>query len=316
MVSEDIKRGRNDSRVYQVLHLLGYAVSSRLSAKARRPLVCGFKVTGDCNLNCRHCPFVRDSSRKAASPDYILASDILDRLYADGVRIVIFEGGEPLMWKDPAAGRDISDLIAKAKEKFFYTCITTNGTMPLEGIDPDIVFISIDGLKETHDSIRGKSFDMIMANIGKYRQKKIIVNTCISRSNFMEIPQLVRFLEGKVYGITIQFFYPYQKVENLSLNTVQKKQVLEELISLKRKGFSILDSYSCLKKMQDNSWRCHDFLIASVEPDGTIIHGCYLKERVEKISCAHCGFAAHCEVSMAYDLDFKAIKAARDIFWK
>jgi hypothetical protein len=96
---------------------------------------------------------------------------------------------------------------------------------------------------------------------------------------------------------------------------VQKKQVLEELIGLKKKGFSILDSYSCLKRMEDNSWRCRDFLIASVDPDGKISHGCYLKNKVDDISCADCGFAAHCEVSLAYDFDPGAIRAAKDIFW-
>jgi hypothetical protein len=131
----------------------------------------------------------------------------------------------------------------------------------------------------------------------------------------MEIPELVKSLESRVAGITIQFFYPYPEVENLSLSTVQKKQVLEELIGLKKKGYSILDSYDCLKRMEDNSWKCRDFLIASAEPDGKIIHGCYLKNRVEDISCKDCGFAVHCEVSLAYGLHPGAIKAAKDIFW-
>jgi len=131
----------------------------------------------------------------------------------------------------------------------------------------------------------------------------------------MEVPELVRFLKGKVYGITVQFFYPYPEVENLSLSMVQKKQVLDELIGLKRKGYAVLDSYDCLTRLKDNSWRCHDFLIASVEADGKINYGCYLKNRVEEISCRDCGFAAHCEVSMAYDLRPGAIRAALDIFW-
>jgi hypothetical protein len=68
--------------------------------------------------------------------------------------------------------------------------------------------------------------------------------------------------------------------------------------------------------MEDNKWKCRDFLIASVEPEGKINHGCYLKNRVEDISCADCGFAAHCEVSLAYDFNPGAIRAAMDIFWR
>ena len=305
----------NRSRIRQILYLAKYAAASRLNKSTRKPLVASFKMTHDCNLNCMHCPFIKKNTAKTRM-DFDTALKVLGRLYAEGVRIIVFEGGEPLLWKDTAAGKDLSHLIGQAKEKFFFTCMTTNGTIPLQDYDPDIVFISLDGLRKTHDSIRGTGFDMIMSNIKKNRsRKKMIINTCINRLNFMEIPELIKYLEGKVYGITVQFFYPYSEVENLSLSKEQKKQVLEELMGLKNKGYSLLDSYSCLKKMEDNSWKCRDFLIASVEPDGKINRGCYLKNRVEDISCADCGFAAHCEVSLAYDFDLEAIKAARDIFW-
>ncbi len=131
----------------------------------------------------------------------------------------------------------------------------------------------------------------------------------------MEMPELVKYINDKVYGITVQFFYPYPEVENLRLNPFQRKQVLDELIELKKKGYRVLDSYSCLKRMSKNSWRCRDFLVASVEPDGQVNYGCYLKNRVDNISCADCGFSAHCEISLAYDLNPGAIKAAKDIFW-
>ena len=71
----------------------------------------------------------------------------------------------------------------------------------------------------------------------------------------------------------------------------------------------------CLERMGANNWKCRDFLVASVEPSGQTNNGCYLKNRVDNISCAACGFAAHCEISLAYDLKPGAIKAARDIFW-
>jgi hypothetical protein len=39
-------------------------------------------------------------------------------------------------------------------------------------------------------------------------------------------------------------------------------------------------------------------MIASVDPDGTLAHGCYLKARQE-IACGKCGFSAHAEISLA-----------------
>ena len=306
----------NINKIAQIGYLLKYAAVSRISDRFKKPLVCSFKITGNCNLNCMHCPFIGKDNIKKVDMSFDRALEILEVLYMDGVRIIIFEGGEPLLWKDRKTGQDIFDLIEAAKKKFFFVCMATNGTIGLDKVDPDIIFISLDGLRDTHDYIRGDSFDRIMSNIEKYhKKKKMIINTCISRINFMEIPELVKSINNKVFGITIQFFYPYPEVENLSLSMVQKKQVLEELIILKRKGYGILDSYSCLKRMEDNSWKCRDFLIASVESDGRITHGCYLKNRVKDISCRDCGFAVHCEISLAYDLHPGALMAAREIFW-
>lgn len=307
---------KNKNKIAQTGYLLKYAVASRISDRFKKPLLCSFKITGNCNLNCMHCPFIGKDSSKKVDMSFDFALEMLETLYADGVRIIIFEGGEPFLWKDDKTGQTIFELIEAAKKKFFFVCITTNGTIGLDKADPDIIFISLDGLKDTHDHIRGISFDRIISNIEKYhKRKKIIINICINRINFMEIPELIKFIDDKVFGITVQFFYPYPEIENLSLSRVQKKQILKELIILKRKGYSILDSYSCLEMMEDNRWRCHDFLIASAEPDGRITHGCYLKNRVKDISCKNCGFAAHCEISLAYDLHPGALIAAQKIFW-
>ncbi|MCJ7665323.1 MAG: radical SAM protein, partial [Actinobacteria bacterium] len=282
---------------------------SRISGRFKGPLICGFKITNRCNLKCTHCPFIKRD--KAVEINFKKAMDTMKKLHHDGVRIIVFEGGEPLLWKDREEQRGIGDLIEEAKKSFFFVCITTNGTLPIDNIDPDIFFISIDGLKKTHDRLRGESFERIISNIERFHsKKKIIVNICISRANFLEIPELVKYLSNKVYGITIQFFYPYPEVENIGLNSIQKKQVLGELIELKKEGYRLLDSYSCFQKMGTNRWKCRDFLVASVEPDGHINHGCYLKNRVDAISCADCGFSAHCEISLAYGLDPGAINAA------
>jgi len=242
--------------------------------------------------------------------------EILGHLKSEGVRIVIFEGGEPMLWKDEASGRDISHVIDHANKMFYFTGITTNGTMDLSAVSPDIFFISIDGLDETYSSIRGAGFKRIVSNIEKNnKNKKIIANICISRVNLEQITAIVRFLNEIVFGITIQFFYPYEGLPDLKLSGQERISVLDELLALKSAGYRILDSYSCLKKMRLNTWRCSDFLVANVEANGIISYGCYLKNRVENVSCRDCGFAVHCEISLAYNLDVSAIRAAKNIFW-
>ena len=305
---------RETPKAEQIFYYLKYAVKSRLSSKYKKPLICGLKLTNRCNLKCRHCPFWR--KEEPLQLGYRKAVKILEKLHSDGVRIVIFEGGEPMLWDDRREGKNIFDIIEYAKKYFFSVGITTNGVIPFEAVDPDVIFVSIDGLEETHDSIRGESFKKIIKNIGDQdNRSRVIANICISKLNLYEVPELVKFLAGKVYGITIQFFYPYSLVDNLALNKQQKTKVLEELSGLKREGYPLLDSYGCLKRMGGNTWRCRDFLVSSVDPDGRIIYGCYLKGRAENISCSDCGFAAHCEISMAYQFNPGALRAAKRIFW-
>ncbi|MGM0365226.1 MAG: radical SAM protein [Actinomycetota bacterium] len=294
------------SNFNQLCYLIRYRLRARVSPSRPHPLLCGFKLTHKCNLKCFHCPFWRKPGQDISFNE---AEKILHKLHSEGIRILIFEGGEPLLWKG------IFPLTETAKSMFFSVGITTNGTIDLSTANPDIYFVSIDGTKEVHDRIRGKSFDRIMDNIERHRDKKIIANITISSLNQDHITRLVKYLEGKIKGVTIQFFYPFPGIEELSVGMQKRKEVLDNLIYLKKQGYSLLDSHHCLKKMKDNSWKCHDFLIASVDPDGYIHHGCYLKNRLEDISCAKCGYAAHCEISAAYRLNPGAIRTAAKIFW-
>jgi Fe-coproporphyrin III synthase len=302
------------SKFKQFAYFASFALISRLSSKYKRPLISSFKLTNRCTLKCLHCPFWR--SNEILELKYDKAVAILQKLHEDGIKIVIFEGGEPLIWKDRESNKDIHDIIAMARELFYYVCVTTNGTVELNNVEADIIFVSIDGLQKTHDAIRGISFDRIIENIkANKNSKKIIANICISKINIKEIPELVKFLDTITSGITIQFFYPYPNVENQSISQDEKEQVLKELIKLKKEGYKILDSSACLDKMLENTWKCYDFLVSSVEPDGTANYGCYLKNKVDNVSCKDCGFAVHCEISLAYSLNIDALNSAAKIFW-
>lgn len=303
------------SKFRQFIYFAWFALISRVSSKYKKPLISSFKLTNRCTLKCLHCPFWR--SNKILELKYDEVAEILQKLHRDGIKIVIFEGGEPLVWEDKEAKKDIHDVIKMARELFYYAGVTTNGTIELASIESDIIFVSIDGLQKTHDAIRGRSFDRIINNIKANKNtKKIIANICISNNNWKEIPELVKFLNTITYGITIQFFYPYSNVANQIIDQDEKEQLLKELIKLKKEGYRLLDSAACMESMIKNTWKCHDFLVSSVEPDGTTYYGCYLKNKVDNISCKDCGFAVHCEISLAYSLNFDALNSARKIFWQ
>jgi hypothetical protein len=174
--------------------------------------------------------------------------------------------------------------------------------------------VSIDGLDRTHDLLRGRTYDRVLANLKEARGSNVYANVTINSRNHAEIPDLVRALEGLVRGVTIQFHYPYGRGEDdLRVSREDRIAVLEDLIELKRGGHPVAVTEDCLVALKENRWKCHDFLLANVEPDGTINTGCYVKNRGE-VDCRACGFAAHTEISLAFDLNPASILAGRRIF--
>ncbi len=288
------------------LYFLTHNLRARLLHQ-RRPLLAGVKLTHRCNLRCPACPFWR---RPMGDLSYVQALAALETLHRAGVRLLIFEGGEPFLWRD--GERTVEDLVRIARKRFFAVGITTNGTLPL-ATSADMLWVSIDGPREAHDAYRGASYDRIMANVAASGHPRVLANVTINRLNCARIPELVRDLKGRARGITIQFAYPYDDSEDLTVSPQARRQILDELIALKRAGYPLLDSYGVLQRLKDNTWRCHDWLIANVEPDGRINYGCYLKGR-GTVDCRRCGFAAHAELSRAYDWDPAAILCGRSVF--
>ncbi len=300
---------------------LAYLASYFLKAKTGRkqPILAGIKLTHRCTLRCGQCPYWR---RESADLSWEQLTSLFPRLYRDGIRIVILEGGEPLLWRD--GERTLQDVVDLAKRYFYTVGVTTNGTLPLE-VAADAIWVSIDGLQETHDRLRGPSFERIMGNIAVANQKwikanpdannqpRIFANITINRYNVQEIPELVRFLCDKVRGITIQFFYPYAESDDMTCSWEDRSWVLEQLQQLKQEGLPVMDSLAALEVLKNNNWSCEHWMMANVDPDGSYTQGCYLKNRTDSPACHWCGFAAHTEISLAYQLNVAAVRAGRDI---
>lgn len=288
------------------LYFLKHNIKRRLF-RIRQPLLASFKITYRCSLKCRSCPFWK---MEPLSISYQRALAIMEEFHRNGVRLLIFEGGEPFLWRD--RNYRLQDLVQFARQKFFRVGITTNGTLPIE-TEADVVWVSIDGLQRTHENNRGKCFEKIMANITASAHPNILAHITINRLNHQEIPSLIEFLSEKVAGITIQFYYPFPNADDLWLPEQHRIEALDRLIELKKKGFPIFNSAATLEGLKRNTWKCHDWLIANAEPDGRMNVGCYLKDRAE-ISCEKCGFAAHTEIAKAYDWNFGAILAGQKTF--
>ncbi len=275
----------------------------------KRPFLAGFKLTYRCNLTCQQCPFY---SLQSPQLSFEQVCALLDQLYQRGNRMVIFEGGEPFLWHDGSYG--LADVVDYAKQRFYRTGITTNGTFPLD-VDSDVIWVSVDGLRDTHNALRGRLiFDQLVRHIEESNHARIYAHITINSINAAEIPDLIRFLNPLVKGITIQFYYPYHQQDDLFLDFQKRANLLEEIITLKKKGYRVLNSAAALKALKANTWRCSDWLIDNVDPDGGIHQGCYLKTRAD-IDCSKCGFSPHTEISLACQGNLHSIFAGKRIFF-
>ena len=225
------------------------------------PLLASFKLLYQCNLSCLVCPYHLRKNAEQSCISFDAAIKVLEQLRKLGCQIIIFEGGEPLLWKD--GKYSFSDLVSSAKEKFMCTAVTTNGTFPLD-VPTDIVWVSIDGTKEIHNKLRNDSFDRVIENIRKTSHKKVFVHFTANKTNQRNIEKLFTELSKikKVKGITLQLVYPYNQGEkDFSLSYYERKAVIENAIKLKKEGLPVLNPISRLKAMIDNRWKCHDGIL-------------------------------------------------------
>jgi len=279
------------------------------------PLLASFKLTYRCNLACLACPFHLRAAEENGHMNWSLALASLEALKQLGALIVVLEGGEPLLWQD--GKYNLYDLVKYAKRRFPRVAVTTNGTFPLD-VPADVLWVSLDGLKESQDRLRSQSFDKVWSNLSASRHPRLLVHSTVNRENRHDIrPLLEKLKDIKSFGgMTVQLFYPYGQGEaSLALSDDERRDVLEDLIVMKKQGFPILNSAGSLSALIRNDWRCHDDVLINVDPDGTITRGCYVKNR-GRINCRACGFSPVSEASGALDFLPGSLRAGWSIFLK
>ncbi len=293
--------------------LLKYFIRRKLLGQ-NIPLLASFKLTYRCNLACRACPFHMRADEERAHMDWDTAVLSLEKLRRKGTQIVVFEGGEPFLWRD--GGRNLSDLVLYTKGLFPRVAVTTNGTFPLS-VPADILWVSVDGTAETHDRLRSGSYAQVWHHLQHASHANILVHFTLNRENWRDMEMMLREIRqiASVRGVTIQLFYPYGRgEEHLALLPPERENAIESAVQLKKKGFPILNSERSLRAMIRNDWICHDDVLINVDPDGQISVGCYARRRGH-IDCTHCGFTPVSEASGAVSLVPASLLAGWSIFF-
>ncbi|MDR3126959.1 MAG: radical SAM protein [Tannerellaceae bacterium] len=263
------------------------------------PLQTVLFISDKCNLSCRHCLVYRHEQPHIKSYEQI--GEELKYSYRIGSRFVDFEGGEPTLWRD---GRhDLNSLIRLAKQiGFFSTTITTNAQQPFSGSEADSIWVSLDGLGDYHDDIRGPgSFDRLCRNIATAAHPHLSVNMVINARNYTSVEETVKFARDSphIRSISLNFHTPYAGTEDLFLDQEKRLEVIDRIISLKRQGYPIMNSVSGLRLMRfpQEGRKRQCWVTNFIMPEGERLEECQGKTAGV---CESCGFAMAGEMQAVF----------------
>lgn len=288
------------------LYGLRYAANHHFRGRTA-PLIRGLVLTNRCNLQCQHCKL---ESRGRMDLDFAEAAEAAEAFYREGGRCLYLEGGEPFLWRDGRYGPE--DIVAHAHGIGFLTVIIyTNGTFPIR-TSADTVFVSVDGLQSTHDALRGKSFDRIMANIQDSGHPSLYINYTINSRNKDETGAFCEAVGGmpRVRGIFFYFHTPYYGRDALYIEPEEKRRILRELLVL-RKRYRILNSRAGLHSALRNDWK-RPMGVCSVYEKGAVYECCRLCGDPEL--CKECGYLSYAEIEQTLKMKPSAIYNALKYF--
>lgn len=266
---------------------------------SKKPLQTVLFISDKCNLACKHCTVYKKENPNIKS--YETIKEELEYSYRIGSRFVDFEGGEPIIWKDRE--HDLNSLIRLSKKLGFYSAtITTNAQLPFSGCEADSIWVSLDGLNEYHDEIRGKgAFERLVKNIETANHPKLSVNMVVNNKNYHSVEETIEFAKNNphICSISLNFHTPYPGTEDLFLDWETRSKVIDLIIGKKKAGYPIMNSVSGLSLMKHNQFKKQCWVTNFILSDGTRLTECAGKTAGV---CDQCGFAMAGEMRSVFSL--------------
>lgn len=168
-------------------YCLGEGIVVQEGVKCRRPPIVKsprpslryleLQITDRCNLRCRHC-YIGESGKRELSPD-VIRRVLIQFEKIQGLRLLI-TGGEPLLHSRFA---EINRMLTAFS---FRKVLFTNGTLLekgiIKGLNVHEIQISIDGLEDAHDLLRGT---------GTFRASLDAARNCIDKGFDVSVSTMV-----------------------------------------------------------------------------------------------------------------------------
>lgn len=229
--------------------------------KQKRPILGTIILTDRCNLSCKHCSV---NNITAVVYPYEQVKAEMQQLYAMGVRILFFCGGETFIWKDQ--DKNLRSLVIEAKKMgFLIVNVVTNGTFELDLPEADLILLSLDGDKEKHNAIRGETYDMIMKNIEQATSSNICLYMAINQMNKEKIKEVCYVAKEKenIRAVSFNFHTPYPDTAMLALSIEEKQQCCDVITQMMDEGVPVFNLRSAFKHLIYNSFPtpCHQCVV-------------------------------------------------------
>ncbi|MDQ1325591.1 MAG: heme d1 biosynthesis protein [Campylobacterota bacterium] len=190
-----------------------------------------WNFTNRCNLSCLHCYSKADLD----AIDTLSTADIMDtlpKLKANGIKFLIFSGGEPLTRKD------LFDIASRCKELGIITYLSTNGLYVKQSNAEKIldafnyIGISIDGSPGVHDKFRGLKGSFVESMkavdlLNSFGKTKVGIRFTITKDTYDDLAFIFDLAEQhnipKVY--ISHLVYSGRGLENLEMDLSKEQRI-------------------------------------------------------------------------------------------
>jgi len=231
--------------MFRLSNLLNSVVAGK-SARVLDGSIAIWNFTNRCNLSCLHCY----SKAELDAVDTLTSKKIMDtlpKLKENGVKFLIFSGGEPL------TRHDIYEIAERCRELGIVTYLSTNGLYVKKSNAEKIldtfnyIGISIDGSEEVHDAFRGLkgSFKESMKAVdllNSYGKTKVGIRFTITKDTYDDLAFIFELAEQhnipKIY--ISHLVYSGRGLENLEMD-LSKEQRIKAVNFIIDKAFAYHD---------------------------------------------------------------------------
>ena len=250
-----------------------------------------WECTTRCNLHCRHCGSdcsVQSREKDMPLEDFLGVLDTIPAEHRPRDFVVVLTGGEPLLRPD------IETVGYEIRRRGFAWGLVSNGWFYDEAMQERLLragmgalTISLDGLQESHDWMRGHadSYERALRAIGLCaRQPRLNADvvTCVNRRNLSELPEIHRILSGLgVKQWRLFTIIPIGRAAgdpDMKLSPGELRSLMDFIAGKRQEGGPMKLTFSCEgylgpyeEKVRDNRFFCRAGVnIASVLIDGRI----------------------------------------------